>query len=102
MDTVSFGMDKTSWPPMADTVGGVRVHLHHGAAFIINLLKHAGEHKVRDIMQPKICQKVVKLVNEEVKTVLASMAVTMEIGKYLLIDYRLVAYPNITADYTEI
>ena len=107
VETATFGVDKTGRPSIAssgcsDSIGGVSVSFHGGTAFIINLFRHTVEHKVRDILQSKVCEEVVELVNKNAEKALASMVVTVEVAKLFLIDYRLVASPNITSDYLEI
>ncbi|GFO20660.1 bactericidal permeability increasing protein [Plakobranchus ocellatus] len=107
VETASFGIDKTGRPSIAssgcsDSIGGVDVHFHGGSAFILNLFRHTVENKIKDMLQPKICDEVVQVINNDAAKSLATMDVTVEIAKRFLLDYRLVAAPAITTDYFEI
>lgn len=107
VETASFGIDKTGHPSIAssgcsDSIGDVDVDFHGGVSFIINLFRSTVEGKIKDMLQPKICDEVVQLVNGDAEKTLATMQMTVEVAKRFLLDYRLVAPPAITADYMEI
>ncbi|KAK3743634.1 hypothetical protein RRG08_030757 [Elysia crispata] len=107
VETASFSIDKSGRPSIAsrgcsDSIGSVSVSFHGGTAFIINLFRHTIEGKVKEILQPKVCDEVVEVVNKNAERALASIAVTIEVAKQFLVDYRLVAPPNITDEYFEL
>ncbi|RUS87229.1 hypothetical protein EGW08_004981 [Elysia chlorotica] len=107
VETASFSTDKSGRPSIAssgcsDSIGGVSMEFHGGIAFIINLFRPTIEHKIKDILQPKVCEEVVGVVNNNAEKALASIAVTIEVAKVFLVDYRLVGSPNITEEYVEV
>ncbi|GFR90355.1 bactericidal permeability increasing protein [Elysia marginata] len=107
VETASFGIDKTGHPSIAssgcsDNIGNVDVDFHGGISFIINLFRSTVEGKIKDLLQPKICDEVVQLINNDAEKSLATMELAVEVAKRFLLDYRLVAPPAITADYMEI
>ncbi|RUS91980.1 hypothetical protein EGW08_000193 [Elysia chlorotica] len=107
VETASFGIDKTGRPSIAssgcsDSIGGVDVDFHGGASFIINLFRGTVERKIRDLLQPEICEEVTQIINNDAEKSLATLQVTVELAKLFLADYRLVAPPAITADFIEI
>ncbi|KAK3731744.1 hypothetical protein RRG08_035413 [Elysia crispata] len=107
VETASFGIDKTGHPSIASSgcsasIGDVDVDFHGGISFIINLFRGTVERKIKDLLQPKVCEEVTQLINNDAEKSLATMQITVEIAKRFLLDYRLVASPVITADYLEI
>ncbi|KAK3757658.1 hypothetical protein RRG08_000170 [Elysia crispata] len=106
-ETAGFGIDGTGRPSIASkgcscSIGSVKVSFHGGTAFILNLFRHTIEKKMRELLPPKVCDAVVKVINNDAERSLASMVVTVDLAKRFLVDYRLVAPPTISADYIEI
>ncbi|GFS23579.1 bactericidal permeability increasing protein, partial [Elysia marginata] len=106
-ETAGFGIDGTGRPSIASkgcscSIGSVGISFHGGTAFILNLFRKTVERKMREAFPPKICEAVVKVINNEAEKSLSTMVVTVDVAKRFLVDYRLVAPPAITADYIEI
>ncbi|GFR57488.1 bactericidal permeability increasing protein [Elysia marginata] len=106
-ETASFGIDHTGRPSVASsgcsaTVGGVSVSFHGGTAFIVNLFRHTVEDKIRDILPSKVCSAVVGVVDKNAEKSLSTLPVTIQVADRFLVDYRLVASPNISNSYAEV
>lgn len=84
------------------SIGDVSIDFHGGTAVIWNLFKGILERKFRDLLQTRICEIVVKLVNEDANQALSKMKVYIQIDNCFLLDYGLVAAPVITSTYLEV
>lgn len=101
-----FGMDTTGRPsikagPCSSDIGSLSLKFHGGMSWIYNLLRGIFEHKIKDVLNDKMCDVIGKLLNENAEKSLSSLKVTASLGKLFQLDYTLTDSPKFTSSYME-
>ncbi|XP_046850520.1 lipopolysaccharide-binding protein-like [Xenia sp. Carnegie-2017] len=112
IDSVSFtlkvkiGVDKgkptISTSSCTDNIGDVNVKFHGGASWLYNLFRHKIGDSIKSQLNPMLCEKASKAINEDAKSALATFPVRKQIDKYALIDYSLIQAPIFTESLVDI
>lgn len=102
----SMGADANGRPTIEfrscqSNVNGVSVTFHGGASWIYNMFTTNLERHLADGIQHKLCDALKELINIRAKKNLEKMKVVTNVGKYITLDYRLVAAPVFGSNYLE-
>ncbi|KAL3859700.1 hypothetical protein ACJMK2_009905 [Sinanodonta woodiana] len=94
-----FGVDVNGLPTIYASgcscgVSRVNIKFHGGWAWLYNLFSGKLEDVVKKTLKNKICDSVTKQINEEGEKKLASLPVTVKLGRRFLLDYRLLQTPS--------
>lgn len=83
------------------SLGSVKVEIHGGAAWILNLFKGKIADAIKSALQGQLCTVIQKEINQDGNKKLQSLPMTTPLAKKFLLDYRLVAPPEFAATYME-
>lgn len=105
--TIEIGVDKSGRPTVHSSpsdckfhTGDVKVDLHGGASWLYNLFDHTIEHAIRDSLNDKVCNIVLKEVNTDLAKEVATLKVLAPITANAEIDYSLVSAPEFNQSLT--
>ncbi|KAK3597547.1 hypothetical protein CHS0354_018144 [Potamilus streckersoni] len=101
-----LGVDVNGRPTIAASgcscgISSVNIKFHGGWAWLYNLFSGKLEDTVKKTLKNKICDSVTTQINEEGGKKLASLPVTVKLGRRFLLDYRLLQTPNFQPSYME-
>ncbi|NXO96132.1 BPI protein, partial [Certhia brachydactyla] len=99
---LQLGSDTTGKPTISTSgcsarISKVRVLFSGKFGWLYNLFHNVIESRIQKILEDKICDNVVKSVQNDLQTYIRTLPVTAKIGNKTGIDYSLVAPPRATA-----